>query len=104
MRNGRAISKQRRMQKSGQRRAEEELRCFLCAGRATQLFAWCESRGQEAESPRDADGFRHSKAQASSGKSPILSMARAISFSWRPRGHVIAMVGDGCPVEWSKKV
>lgn len=50
MRNGRAVSKQWRMQKSGQWRAEEELRCVPHAGRATWLFARHESHGQGAES------------------------------------------------------
>lgn len=58
MRNGRAIGKQRCVQKSGQWRAEEELRSFpLCRG--TQLFAHCESCGHETDLLEDADGFRH---------------------------------------------
>lgn len=50
------------VQKSGQWRAGEEVRCFPGPGRGTWLFAWRESRGQGAVSLGDADGFRHGKA------------------------------------------
>ena len=89
MRNGRAISKQWRAQKSGQRRAEEELRGFPCAGKPTALFAWCESHGQGEDSLRDAAGFKHGEARASPGGGLVLPTSRATSSSWRPRGCVI---------------
>lgn len=60
------------------------LRCFPHAGSAPQLFAGCESHGQEAELLRDDPWV--------------------MSSSWRPKGHLTAMVGDGWPVEWRRKV
>lgn len=77
MRKGRAVSKQQKPARG------EALRCSPHAGRATGLLAGCASHGEEAESLRDAG---------------------VMSSSWRPKGHRIAKVSDGCPAEWGTKV